>query len=110
MVKIPFTNFPAFQGLGYKLADTKSLDLSKYRTSVNYFITSASQEHPWGSCLKDTDGTVYYAHSSGMIGIPNMEILNSVGCQVVDMNAKDRAVLGSSGSVEVLKLLDPRLL
>lgn len=68
--KIPFTNWQAFVGLRYSLRNVTSGDLTNYTPSTNYFITTANAEHPWGSWLLD-NGTVYYSHETGLIGVPS---------------------------------------
>lgn len=109
-VKVPFTTWEAYTGLGYGVGDILSgLDLTGYRTATSYFLSSASQEHPWGSCLKSGQ-TVYYSHSTGMIGIPTMAVLNSLGCKVLEMNAADKQILNTNPNLPVLQVGDSRLL
>ncbi len=109
-VKIPFTSWEAFIGLGYTSSQIqKSLDLSSYRTALSYKLSSGMQEHPWGSCLRAPDSfTVYYHHPSGMIGVPNMEVLSSLSCRVIMMNGADQQV--ARAGQPVLSVNDTRRL
>ncbi len=109
-VKIPFTSWEAFVGLGYKKSMIRSdVALTSYRTALTYKLSSSTQEHPWGSCLRAPNSlTVYYHHSSGMIGIPDMEVLNSLGCNVVSMNSADVAILEKGEILPTMVVNDSR--
>ncbi len=111
MVKVPFTSMKAFKGLGYSLKNVKSLDLKDYTLSSSYFLSSDTQEHPWGSCLVWKDGTVYYHTKDGMAGIPSLEIAESIGCtidKIVPMNSSDDKIWSANPNVPILQLDDVR--
>lgn len=102
-----------FTSLGYLLSDVQQLDLSQFRMSRTYFLDTQFEQHPWGSLLRDSNGTVYYSHWSGMIGVPTMSVLVQNGLDklpLLPMNVEDRSVLESSGSVPVLEINDMRLM
>lgn len=112
-VKIPFASMDVFTNMGYSLAAVQQLDLSAFRVSRTYFLDTKGAQHPWGSLLRDADGTVYYSHWSGMIGVPTTGVLVQNGLDkvpILPMNAADKAVLLNSNPVPVLELNDPRLL
>lgn len=109
--KIPFTNWQAFVGLGYSLRNVTNGDLSNYNPSTTYFITTANTEHPWGSWLL-YNGTVYYSHVNGQVGVPSAEIFLQNGGDwkyVVKANQYDIDVLNSSLTLPLLSLNDERI-
>lgn len=110
-VKIPFTSWEAFVGLGFTQNMIRTdISLASYRTALTYKLSSITQEHPWGSCLKWKDGTVFYHHSTGMIGVPDMLTLASIGCTVVDMNSADEKIWETNQSLPVYVINDARRL
>ncbi|MBP9686188.1 MAG: fibronectin type III domain-containing protein [Candidatus Doudnabacteria bacterium] len=112
-VKIPFSSMEVFGSLGYSLSSVQQLDLSQFRMSRTYFLDTQFEQHPWGSLLRDVNGTVYYSHWSGMIGVPTMGVLVQNGLDklpLLPMNVEDRAILQSSEPVPVLELNDIRLM
>lgn len=112
-VKIPFSSMEVFTSLGYSLSVAKQLDLSEFRMSRTYFLDTVSEQHPWGSLLRDANGTVYYSHWSGTIGVPTMGVLVQNGLDalpILPMNAEDKAVLQDSGWLPVLEIDDARLM
>lgn len=112
-VKIPFASMEVFTSLGYSLSAVQQLDLSAFRMSRTYFLDAPFEQHPWGSLLRDADGTVYYSHWSGMIGVPTYGVLVQNGLDklpILPMNAEDRAVLQNLGPMPVLELNDARLM
>jgi hypothetical protein len=111
-IKVPFASMAAFTGLGYSLKNVQSLDLSMFELAKTYVIKSASEQHPWGQVLKAKDGTLYYSHPTGMIGIPTMGVLTANGLSekmIVPMNAADEAVLAAAPVMYVLELNDDRI-
>lgn len=109
--KIPFTNWQAFVGLGYVLKNVVIGSLDNYVKSETYFITSSNQDHPWGSWLL-YNGTVFYAHESGLIGVPSYEIFLQNGGNLkylVKANKQDIAVLNSKAALPVMESNDSRI-
>lgn len=112
-VKIPFTSMAAFTGLGYGLNNVKTTDISAYKSSGSYYLSSPTQEHPWCSWMKWKDGTVYYSHPSGSIPVPSWDIfLNNGGRAdlIVPMNAADDAIWAQNPNLPPLQLNDARIL
>lgn len=112
-VKIPFSTLAAFTGLGYKLSHVKKIDVSNFRVSSSYIISSATEEHPWGSWLRAQDGTIYYGHSSGLIGVSSMDVFYANGGttdMIVPLNAADKKVLQANPNLPVLLPGDYRML
>lgn len=112
-VKIPFTSMAAFNGLGYNLKNVKTANLSGYRAANGYFLSSATQEHPWCSWLKWRDGTVYYHHPSGMIPVPSWSVFLSNGgaeSLILPMNKADEAVWSKAPNLQPLQANDSRIL
>lgn len=110
-VKIPFTNFEAFKGLGYSLKNVVVGDLSSYASAQSYFITTADQEHPWGSWLL-YKGVVYYSSETGLIPVPSWEIFLANGGQdkhILNANAYDRARIKPETQVDLLSANDSRV-
>lgn len=111
-IKVPFTSMTAFTGLGYSLKNVQSLDLSMFELAKTYAISSPNEQHPWGQVLKAKDGTLYYSHPTGMIGIPTLGVLTANGLSekmIVPMNAADEAVLAAAPVRYVLELNDDRI-
>jgi hypothetical protein len=80
----------AFLGLGYSLHNVITGDTSTFTLSQT-LLSSASQSHPDGSWLI-RNRTVYYATSSGLIGVPSWNIfLNNGGLAkyIVKANGAD---------------------
>ncbi len=112
-VKIPFTSMAAFNGLGYNLKNVKTANLSGYRIATGYFLSSATQEHPWCSWLKWRDGTVYYHHPTGMIPVPSWSaFLSNGGAEslILPMNKADEAVWSKAPNLQPLQANDSRIL
>ncbi|MBP9686189.1 MAG: fibronectin type III domain-containing protein [Candidatus Doudnabacteria bacterium] len=112
-VKIPFTSMAAFNGLGYNLQNVKTANLSAYRLPTGYFLSSATQEHPWCSWLKWRDGTVYYHHPSGMIPVPSWSVFLSNGgaeSLILPMNKADDAIWEKAPNLQPLQANDSRIL
>lgn len=112
-VKIPFSTLTAFTGLGYKLQHVQKIDIASFRVSSGYIISSAAEEHPWGSWLRAQDGTIYYSHSSGLIGVPSMDVFYANGGRadmIVPLNAADKKVLQEHSALPVLIPGDERIL
>lgn len=112
-VKIPFSTLAAFTGLGYKSQNVQKVDVSSFRVSTGYIISSANEEHPWGSWLWASDGTLYYSHSSGLIGVPSMEVFAANGGKtemIVPMNSADKHILQANPNLPVLEVGDDRML
>jgi hypothetical protein len=112
-VKIPFSTFAAFTGLGYKLRNVQKVDVSGFRVSSGYVISSSTEEHPWGSWLRASDGTIYYSHSVGLIGVPSMEVFVANGGKpemIVPLNAADKHILDLNVNIPVLQMQDGRML
>jgi hypothetical protein len=110
-VKVPFTNWAAFVGLGYSSKNVVAGDLTNYTPSQTYVIKTANAEHPWGSWLS-YKGTVYYSTQGGLIGVPSAEVFTSNGGQwpfVVKANKYDIAALQSVPNLPVLADADPRV-
>ncbi len=110
-VKIPFTNFEAFSGLGYSLKNVQNGDLSYYTSAKTYYITTANDSHPWGSWLLN-NGTVYYAHEIGLVPVSSWDIfLNNggKGAWIVKANKYDLELLNSSPVTELLASNDSRI-
>lgn len=113
VVKIPFSTLAAFTGLGYKLSHVQKIDVSNFRVSSGYIISSATEEHPWGSWLRAQDGTIYYSHSSGLIGVASMDVFYANGGttdMIVPLNAADKKVLQANPNLPVLLPGDYRML
>jgi hypothetical protein len=112
-VKIPFTTMAAFTGLGYQSKNVKAMDVSAYRSSGGYYLSSPTQEHPWCSWMKWKDGTIYYSHPTGAIPVPSWDIFINNGGRadlVVPMNAADDAVWAKNPNLSPLQLNDSRIL
>lgn len=112
-VKIPFTTMAAFNGLGYNLKNVQTMNLSGYRLATGYFLSSATQEHPWCSWLKWRDGTVYYHHPTGMIPVPSWSVFLSNGgaeSLILPMNKADEAVWEKAKNLPPLQAKDSRIL
>ena len=112
-IKVPFTSMAAFTGLGYNLKNVKKLNLSSYALAGSYVLSSATQEHPWGSWLKWKDGTLYYSGVDGLIGVPSMEVFTANGGKpemIVPLNAADDAVWAKNPKLPVLQVGDSRVL
>ncbi len=107
-VKIPFTNWNAFVGLGYSPKNIINGDLSGYTPAQTYFLTSSTMAHPWGTFISNK-GTVYYSTENGLVPISTPEIFLSNGGQwnlVVKANNSDLANLNNS--IAPLGLYDNR--
>lgn len=112
-VKIPFTSMAAFTGLGYQSKNVKAMDVSAYRSSGGYYLSSPTQEHPWCSWMKWKDGTVYYSHPTGAIPVPSWDVFINNGGRadlIVPMNAADDAVWAKNPNLQPLQLNDSRIL
>jgi hypothetical protein len=106
-LRIPFTNFHAFDRLGYASKQVVMGSTQGYDSPVSYKIESATQAHPWGSWLLH-NGTVYYSDEAGLIGVPSMEVLLSNGGELADLlpaNSSDIAIVRP----DILKMNDTRV-
>jgi len=109
--KIPFTNFKAFEGLGYSLDKVVKGNVSALQTVASYQIDSNDEEHPWGSWLLD-DGTIYYSDESGVIAVPTWDIfLNNGGTEdlILPANKFDLEILKSFEQQPLMSLNDARI-
>lgn len=109
--KVPFTNFPAFIGLGYSLANVAKTDSSTYSPALTYQINSPQQAHPWSSWLL-YKGTVYYNNEDGMIGVPSWDIFTTNGGKaslLLPMNQADINQLKNNPNLPSLIMNDSRL-
>ncbi len=109
--KVPFTNWQAFDGLGYLLKNVVAGDLTNYVRATNYLITTANATHPWGSWVIH-NGTVYYSSQDGLIGVPSAQVFTSNGGNwnlLVKANSYDVEVLNANPNLPVLELNDPRV-
>ncbi len=109
--KVPFTNWQAFAGLGYKIKNVVEGDLTNYAPSSSYTINTANAEHPWGSWLI-YKGTVYYSTQDGLIGVPNVQAFTSNGgdwTYIVKANSYDVAVLNANPNLQLLGVNDSRI-
>lgn len=112
-VKIPFTSMAAFSGLGYALKNVKTMDVSDYKSSGSYYLSSPTEEHPWCSWMKWKDGTIYYSHTTGAIPVPSWDVFINNGGRadlIVPMNAADDAVWAANPNLPVMQLNDSRIL
>lgn len=106
--RLPFTNFDAFVGLGFANRIITTGDSSLYQTPATYRIEKSNQQHPWGSWVI-YNGTVYYSHESGLLGVPSYEILVNNGgsfSMIMPANSSDRVAIRN----DILKLNDPRVI
>jgi hypothetical protein len=107
-MRLPFTNFQAFVGLGFSKRPMAQGDTSSYQTPSTYRLERGDQQHPWGSWIL-YNGTVYYSHESGLLGVPSYQILTSNGgdfSALMPANAADvRAI-----QTDILKLNDSRVI
>ncbi len=88
--KSGFSNFSAFQGLGYKLSNVTSGSSSGLVNS-GFVISSAQMAHPWGSWII-RGSTIYFVHAQGLIPVSSYEtFLNNGGIDkiLVPANAYD---------------------
>ncbi len=109
--KVPFTSWQAFVGLGYSLGNVVKGDLSAYGASVDYFITTANADHPWGSWLL-YNGTVYYYTQQGLVPVPSWSIFLNNGGQskfIVKANKYDLANLNNGSNLSALTASDARV-
>ena len=108
--KIAFTNLEAFLGLGYSLQNVFADSLSAYLMST-FQISSALQEHPWGSWVIDNQ-TVYYSHQNGLIGVPRWQtFLDNGGMpqNILPANEADLKILQANSDLPLLVSNDPRV-
>lgn len=109
--KIPFTNWPAFVGLGYSLSNVIKGDLSSYPAASTYFITTANAAHPWGSWILH-NRTIYYAHETGLIGVPSWDVFINNGGNakyIIKANSYDIQTLNTNPNLPILTTNDPRV-
>ena len=108
---IPFTNWQAFVGLGYSLRNVVNGDLSAYTPATNYYITTANAPHPWGSWIL-YNRTIYYAHETGLIGVPSWDIFINNGGNtkyIAKANSYDIQTLNANPNLPVLQYNDSRI-
>ncbi len=109
-LKIPFTNWNAFVGLGYSLSHVMRGDTSGYPQAPVYTISTARAEHPWGSWLLKGK-TVYYTTANGPIPVPSWNVFLANGGQaqyILPMNSYDLSILWRHPSLPPLQSHDPR--
>lgn len=110
-IKIPFTNYAAFKGLGYSLSNVVAGDLSSYRLAQIYKITNAYEIHPWGSWLL-SGKTVYYSTEQGLIPAPSWEVFLSNGGEakfILPANQADLGILKAYPNLPLLQMNDSRV-
>ena len=110
-MKIPFTNWSSFVGLGYSLRNVVSGSLEDYPISQSYFIDTPNQSHPWGQFLL-YNKTIYYSDSSGLIGVPSWDVFLNNGANsklIVKANSSDIGILKANPNLPLLTANDPRL-
>jgi hypothetical protein len=76
--KIAFANFPAFVGLGYSLKNVIRAKVPQYSPEYGFVLWTSEMAHPWGSWL-NYNGTLYYSHETGLIGVPSWKIFLANG-------------------------------
>jgi hypothetical protein len=109
--KIAFTSFHAFNGLGYSLKNVVNGSLVGYELAPTYWIDSPYLAHPWGSWVK-YNGTIYYVHESGLIGVPTMKIFLANGGKeknILPINDADIASLSANHNQSVMVMNDGRI-
>ena len=107
-IKVPFTNYAAFKGLGYSSKNVVKGDLSSYTPAQTYMIDSPEMEHPWGSWLV-YKGTVYYSTSDRLVGVPNSQVFLANGGDwkyVVTANKYDLSHLDSPTNPPSLPMVE----
>jgi hypothetical protein len=82
--KIPFASLEALTGLGYSVKNIQNGDLDLYGVREIAPITSKDSAHPWGSWV-NYNGTVYFAHSDGMIPVTSLDIMLANGGRMEDV-------------------------
>lgn len=110
-IKIPFTNYAAFVGLGYSLRNVVNGDLSAYTLAQSYRISTADAEHPWGGWLL-YNRTVYYAHETGLIPVPTWNVFLNNGGQskyIVKANKYDIEMFQANPNILMLENNDARV-
>lgn len=98
--KRAFANPEALTGLGYSMKNIVNGDLDQYGLKSLSPISSKDDAHPLGSWV-NYQGTIYYAHSEGMIPVPSMSILTSNNGKlsyVLPASSGDVAEIALSGS------------
>ncbi len=109
--KVAFTNFNAFNGLGYSLRNVFKANISDYGLAQTYWIDSPTITHPWSSWVK-YNGTVYYVHESGLIGVPSQSVFKNNGGKekyVLPINQADINWLNEKHNLPVLESNDSRI-
>ena len=87
---IPFGNYTAFAGLGYKLSSVVNIGYVTMPMS-SYVISTSIATHPWGTWIKNGQ-TVYFVSEYGLIAVPDYSTFLSNGgsdANVVQANAYD---------------------
>lgn len=111
-VKIPFTNFEAFKGLGYSLKNVVKGNLSNYTLATSYFISTAEQEHPWGSWLL-YKGVVYLSTQTGLVAVPSWDVFLANGGKsslILNANKYDIAQIKPEAEVGLIVVKDSRVI
>lgn len=75
--KSGFTNYSAFRGLGFSLANVQDVGASGLADS-GHAIATQFAPHPWGTWIQ-YQGTVYFVDPSGLIPISDHGIFSSNG-------------------------------
>ncbi len=105
--KTPFTNYPAFTGLGYKLSQISYIGSLAHIPNSGYLIEKANDWHPWGSWVKQGK-QIYLVTELGLMPITTMEIFTNNGGKtqlVVPMNQADTEL----PKISVMEMSDWRL-
>jgi hypothetical protein len=87
--KAAFTSATVFRGLGFSFSNTLSGDVSFLASAPN--IGSPSQAHLPGTLVNE-NGTIYLVGDNGLLGVPDMNTLNSWGyasSDIVPANISD---------------------
>lgn len=110
-VLVGFSSMGAFNGLGYSLKNTVNGSIEGYRVTDRYVLSAPDQAHPWTAWVNDK-GTIYYSHSSGLIGVPSAATFLANGGRfdrVVPMTEGDRRILQGAPRLPLLIPGDPRV-
>ena len=110
-VAVGFTTWPAFVGLGYQVRYVIQDNLVGYRVPTDYFLSSATQSHPWTAWVI-SGRTVYYISSEGLIGVPTWDIFLSDGGQekyILPANVNDLQILKAHPNLPLLQPNDSRV-
>jgi hypothetical protein len=110
--KIPFANMDSFGFLGYALKNVLKVDLSQYNLTRTPGIFTKDVAHTWGSWLS-YNGTVYYSHHDGLIGVPDFNTFTAAGGHtkyILPANQYDIEIFNQNPGLPVLTIGDSRLI